>query len=82
VAQAYGFGTPVFAGTSLEAGDAWDDGDALDPAHLHLAGAAFVGTDSFLGPAAAGVGIAHDLDAGHGDDAWRLTLFVTVGQGF
>lgn len=47
---------PMFAGFSLEAGNAWQTRDEIDPDNLVYAGSLYVGADTFMGPLYLGYG--------------------------
>lgn len=64
---------PTYAGVSVEAGNVWDDRDAIDGASLLFAGSAFVGVDTVLGP----LYFAWGLSEG-GED----TVYLILGNPF
>jgi NTE family protein len=53
-------GQPIYAGFSLEAGNAWLDADDLSFDDLVGSGSVFLGADTALGPAYFGVGLGAD----------------------
>jgi NTE family protein len=53
-------GPPVYAGLSLEAGNAVAEGESLRPSGLHRAGMLFVGADTLIGPVYFGYGGTRD----------------------
>ena len=48
---------PMYAGVTLEAGNAWDDRDDASLSNSIFAGSAFIGADTFLGPVYLAYGI-------------------------
>ena len=57
------FGTlnaPLYAGFSLESGQAWDNGDKFDYDTLHKSGTIYVAADTFLGPFYLAYGFSDD----------------------
>ncbi|MEF9978458.1 MAG: patatin-like phospholipase family protein [Thermomonas sp.] len=69
------FSMPMFVGGSLEAGDVWDDRDAVDFGSLVFGGSLFVGFDTPLGPLFLGYG-RNDATA----DSWYLTFGSLLRQ--
>jgi NTE family protein len=67
------FGVPIYLGGSLEAGNAWADRDDAALDDVITSGSLFVGTDTFLGPAFVGYGLAE------GD---RQSLYLFFGRPF
>jgi len=63
----------MFVGGSVETGQVWDRREDISFSSLMLAGSAFIGADSFLGPAYFGYGQA---EGGHG------TIYFSIGQKF
>ncbi len=68
-----GFGTPVYLGASLEAGNVWDSTDDASFANTLTAGSVFVVMDTLLGPLYLGYGM------GEGD---RRSAYLFLGQTF
>ncbi|MDH4049556.1 MAG: patatin-like phospholipase family protein [Gammaproteobacteria bacterium] len=64
---------PVYAGFSLEAGNAWDTRDLVDIDDLRFAGAAYAGADTPLGPLYLAFGLAE-----HGEN----TIYLYLGNPF
>ena len=52
------FGTGIYAGASLEAGNVWEDAGAVAVDDLRYAGSVFIGADTLLGPLYLGLGLA------------------------
>jgi len=50
---------PLYLGISLETGNVWQEGDALEESDLILSSAIFLGLESMLGPVALGYGRAN-----------------------
>lgn len=63
----------LFMGGSAETGQVWNRREDISFSSLMLAGSAFIGADSFLGPAYLGYGQA---EGGHG------TIYFSIGQKF
>jgi NTE family protein len=62
---------PIYLGASLESGNVWQDSDDLFE-NMILAGSAFLGVDSPLGPIYLGLGVA---EGGNNE-----TLFLSIGK--
>jgi len=59
------FGTlnaPLYAGFSLESGQAWDNGEQFNYDTLHKSGTLFVAADTFLGPFYLAYGVSDDKE--------------------
>lgn len=54
------FGQPLYAGASLESGNAWMDPSAFSLSDLQEAGSLFLGLDTVIGPIYAGAGFGPD----------------------
>ena len=52
------FDLPIYLGASLEAGNAWQDSDAIDIESLVAGGSLFLGLDSYFGPVYLAAGFA------------------------
>jgi NTE family protein len=52
------FGTGIYAGASLEAGNVWEDAGDVGVDGLRYAGSVFIGADTLLGPLYLGLGLA------------------------
>jgi NTE family protein len=52
------FGTGIYAGASLEAGNVWEDAGAVAVDDLRYASSVFIGADTLLGPLYLGLGLA------------------------
>jgi NTE family protein len=52
------FGTGIYAGASLEAGNVWEDADGVAVSDLRYAGSVFIGAETLLGPLYLGLGLA------------------------
>jgi NTE family protein len=52
------FGTGIYAGASLEAGNVWEDAGAVAVDDLRYAGSVFIGAETLLGPLYLGLGLA------------------------
>jgi len=63
----------MFMGGSVETGQVWNRREDISFSSLITAGSAFIGADSFLGPAYFGYGLA---EGGHG------TIYFSIGQKF
>lgn len=63
------FGVPLYLGTSLEAGNVWNDRKDVDFGNLIYSGSVFGGIDTALGPLFLGFGHASD-----GANSWYLTF--------
>lgn len=63
------FALPLYFGVSLEAGNVWNERDAVSLDGLHEAGSLFVGLDTALGP----IYLAYGRGSG-GDDRWSFSL--------
>ena len=68
-----GFGTPVYLGASLEAGNVWESTDEASFSNTLTAGSVFVVMDTLLGPLYLGWGM------GEGD---RRSAYLFLGQTF
>ncbi len=62
---------PIYAGFSLETGNAWDNRDAISLDNTILAGSAFLGADTILGPLYIGYGI---------NDSNASTIYLYLGR--
>ena len=69
------FAMPMFVGGSLEAGNVWDNRDAIDFGSMFVGGSVFVGFDTPLGPLLLGYG-RNDADAA----SWYLTFGSLLRQ--
>ncbi len=67
------FGTGVYAGASLEAGNVWEDAGAVAAADLRYTGSIFIGADTLLGPIYLGLGVTE-----HGDLSTNISLGMSV----
>ncbi len=52
------FDAPIYAGATLEIGNAWDDSDRIGLDNAILAGSLFLGMDTFIGPVYLAYGLA------------------------
>lgn len=64
---------PIYAGASLELGNVWQDADDISLSDTILAGSAFLGIDSILGPLFLGVGLA---------EGGNSSIYISVGRPF
>ncbi len=64
---------PIYAGVSLELGNVWQDADDISLSDTILAGSAFLGIDSILGPLFLGVGLA---------EGGKSNVYISVGRPF
>ena len=64
---------PIYAGFSVENGNAWDSTSDIDPDNSFFSGSVFVGADTFLGP----IYIAYGASA-NGEQ----TIYFMLGQSF
>ncbi len=71
--DAQAFGVPIYAGTSLEAGNVWADPDLASTSDITLAGSVFLAADTVMGP----VYLAYGRS-----DADRQSVYVFVGRPF
>jgi len=62
---------PLYLGTSIEAGNVWNDRKGVDLDDLIYSGSLYFGTDTSMGPAALGFGWADDGE---------MTIFIFVGK--
>jgi NTE family protein len=62
---------PIYAGFSLETGNAWNDRDEISFSNSVLAGSVFVGADTFLGPLYMAYGI---------NDSNASTIYLYLGR--
>jgi len=67
------FGVPLYAGGTLEAGNAWADRRDASLDRTTIGGSAFVGADTLLGPAYIGYGHA---------EGGRESVFLFIGRPF
>jgi NTE family protein len=67
------FGTGLYAGASLEAGNVWEDAGDAGVDDLRYAGSVFVGADTLLGPLYLGFGMAEG-----GDSSAYVSLGMSV----
>jgi len=56
------FNTPLYAGFSLESGQAWDSGESLGYNTLEKSATLYVAADTFLGPLYLAYGVSRDGD--------------------
>ena len=64
---------PMYAGMSLEAGNAWSDRSDIDLGSFRTDASVFVGLDTFLGPAFLSYGY---------DSGGHTTIYLSLGRGF
>lgn len=64
---------PIYAGASLELGNVWQDADDISFSDTILAGSAFLGIDSILGPLFLGFGLA---------EGGKSNFYISVGRPF
>ena len=67
------FGTGLYAGVSLEAGNVWEDAGDAGMDGLLYAGSVFIGADTLLGPLYLGLGVTE-----HGDSSGYISLGMSV----
>ncbi|NWH08211.1 MAG: patatin-like phospholipase family protein [Alphaproteobacteria bacterium] len=67
------FGVPLYAGMTVEAGNAWADRDDASLDDVIVGGSVFLGADTLLGPAYIGYGHA---------EGGRETVFLFLGRPF
>ncbi|MBU2871948.1 patatin-like phospholipase family protein [Colwellia sp. E2M01] len=66
-----GLDLPLYLGTSLEAGNVWNVDEKININELIYSGSVYFGTDTSVGPAALGVGLATDGE---------YSFFLSVGK--
>ena len=69
----------VYFGASAETGNAWDHADDIRLSSLVVAGSAFVGVDTPIGPLFLAVGLGHPLDEPI-DRTWNWRLYMKLGR--
>jgi len=67
------FGTGLYAGVSLEAGNVWEDAGDVGAGDLLYAGSVFIGADTLLGPLYLGLGLTEN-----GDSSGCISLGMSV----
>ncbi|TEW54964.1 patatin [Psychromonas sp. RZ22] len=72
-----GTGLPLYAGTSLEAGNVWGINENVSPKELITSGSFYLGTDTDFGPAVIGLGYATSFNF---DTEDQITLFFSLGK--
>lgn len=72
-----GTGLPLYLGTSIEAGNVWQQKDVPNIDELIPSGSVYLGTDTSFGPAVIGVGYAGG--AGYYKED-QMTLFFSLGK--